>query len=273
MSERPRMSLVNFRDPAVLADPASRLVRHGVLFRSAQPFPAADEETVALLAAHGIRTVVDLRGVSEIRDGDWTAAEAAGIEVVQARMEPANEALAQAMRTMATGADLGAFYLLMAESVPEWVAAAVAAAARPGGVLLHCAAGKDRTGLLIALLLDLLGVPTEEITTDYASTAEALPQIFAGLAERNRAVLNDIESGAVTVPRPLLEAPAEAMAAFLRLVHARYGGAAGLLAHLGVPAATLEALRAKTAAAAAPAAGATTPADATTAPAAGGAAC
>ncbi|MFJ4191948.1 tyrosine-protein phosphatase [Kitasatospora sp. NPDC089509] len=239
------MSLVNFRDPAVLADPAARLVRHGLLFRSAQPFPAADADTVALLTAHGIRTVIDLRGGAEIREEDWTAVQEAGTDVVRAPIEPVNEALERAMRTMETGADLGAFYLLMAESAPAGVAAAVEAAARPGAVLLHCAAGKDRTGLLTALLLDLLAVPVEEIVADYARTADALPQIFAGLAERNPAALNQVESGALKVPAPLLAAPAEAMRAFLDLVHAEYGTAEAFLLHCGVPAATLDAVRIK----------------------------
>ncbi|MFJ8477069.1 tyrosine-protein phosphatase [Kitasatospora sp. NPDC094011] len=242
------MSLVNFRDPAVLADPASRSVRHGVLFRSAQPFPAADDRTVALLTAHGIRTVVDLRGGSESRDADWTAAETAGITVVRTRMEPRSDALDEAARTMTTGADLGAFYLLMARTAPAELAAAVTAATRPGGVLLHCAAGKDRTGLLVALLLDLLGVPAEEIIADYARTTEALPLIWAGLADRNRAVLNQIERGEITVPAPLLAAPADAMAAFLDLVHAEYGTAEAFLLHCGVPAETLDAVRTKAAA-------------------------
>ncbi|MFF3002487.1 tyrosine-protein phosphatase [Kitasatospora sp. NPDC057940] len=242
------MSLVNFRDPAVLADPASRWVRPGTLFRSAQPFPAADEAVVAQLREHGITTVVDLRGASESRPEDWAAAEAAGIAVVPARVEPTNDELAQAMRAMTTAEDLGAFYLLMAQSAPQGLAAAVEATVRPGAVLVHCAAGKDRTGLLTALLLELLGVPAEEIVADYARTNEAIEQIWAGLADRNRAALNEVEAGRMVVPAPLLEAPAGAMSTFLDLVRAQHGGAEGFLTACGVPAETLDAFRAKAAA-------------------------
>ncbi|MFE4355629.1 tyrosine-protein phosphatase [Kitasatospora sp. NPDC056800] len=242
------MSLVNFRDPAALADPASRWIRPGALFRSAQPFPAADAAVVAQLGEHGITTVVDLRGEAETGPEDWAAAEAAGIAVVAARIEPTNDELARAMRTMTTAEDLGVFYLLMAESAPRALAAAVEATVRPGGVLVHCAAGKDRTGLLTALLLELLGVPAEEIVADYARTNEAIQRIWAGLAERNRAALNEVEAGRLVVPAPLLEAPAGAMSAFLDLVRARHGGAAGFLAACGVTAETIEAFRAKAAA-------------------------
>ncbi|MFF2040539.1 tyrosine-protein phosphatase [Kitasatospora sp. NPDC058170] len=240
------MSLVNFRDPAVLTDPDGLRIRPGALYRSAQPFPAADEAVVAQLHTAGIRTIVDLRGTAECETADWAAAEASGVTVVAARFEPTGDALDAAMRTMTTAADLGAFYLLMAETTPGALAAAVEAAARPGGVLLHCAAGKDRTGLLTALLLDLLDVPAERIVADYARTTEALPQIFAGLAERHRAALND--SREFHVPAPLLEAPAEAMAVFLDLVRARHGGSAAFLTACGVAPATLDAFRAKAAA-------------------------
>ncbi|MFI2608345.1 tyrosine-protein phosphatase [Kitasatospora sp. NPDC018619] len=245
------MSLVNFRDPATLTDPEGRWIRPGALFRSAQPFPRADGATVAQLRAHGITTVVDLRGEAESSPEDWAAVEAAGLTVVAARIDPSNDELARAMRTMTTAEDLGAFYLLMAESAPQAVAAAVEAAARPGGVLVHCAAGKDRTGLLTALLLELLGVPAEEIVTDYARTNEAIQQIWAGLADRNRAALNEVEAGRMVVPAPLLEAPAGAMTGFLALVHGTYGDAAGLLAACGVTPGTVEAFRAKAAAPAA----------------------
>ncbi|MFB7907718.1 tyrosine-protein phosphatase [Kitasatospora sp. NPDC001309] len=256
------MSLVNFRDSAVLSDPEGLRIRPGVLYRSAQPFPAADEAVVAQLRACDIRTVVDLRDPRETRPDDWAAAEAAGIAVVAAPVNPATDALTAHMATMTTAADLGEFYLLLAESAPEAVAAAVEATTRPGAVLLHCAAGKDRTGLLTALLLDLLGVPADRIVEDYARTAEALPQIFANLAERHRTALNDrgtatrvtdSEGRTLTIPAPLLQAPAEAMSVFLGHVRTRHGGAEAFLPACGVPAATLAAFRSKAAVPAAPA--------------------
>ncbi|MGA5822471.1 tyrosine-protein phosphatase [Kitasatospora sp. NPDC094028] len=234
------MSLVNFRDPAVLSDPEGRRIRTGVLYRSAQPFPAADAAVVDQLRSCDIRTIVDLRDTRETDPADWAAAVDSGITVVAAPVDPATDRLAARLGTMTTAADLGDWYVLLAESAPQAVAAAVEAAARPGAVLLHCAAGKDRTGLVTALLLDLLGVPADRIVADYARTADALPQIFAGLAERHRTALNDrVQSGQLTIPAPLLEAPAEAMAVFLDRVRTHHGGAAAFLPACGVAAATL----------------------------------
>ncbi|MGW3039477.1 tyrosine-protein phosphatase [Kitasatospora sp. NPDC001159] len=249
------MSLVNFRDSAAFSDPEGLRIRPGVLYRSAQPYPAADEAVVAQLRSCDIRTIVDLRDPRETHPADWAAAEEAGIAVVAAPVNPATDALTACMATMATAADLGEFYVLLAESAPEAVTAAVEAAARPGAVLLHCAAGKDRTGLLTALLLDLLGVPADLIVADYARTADVLPQIFANLAERHRTALNGQGATRVTdsggrhlsIPAPLLEAPAEAMSVFLASVRTRHGGAAAFLPACGVAAATLGAFRAKAA--------------------------
>ena len=53
--------------------------------------------------------------------------------------------------------------------------------APPGGVLIHCEVGKDRTGLMTMLLLDLVGTPADVIAADYALTATGLAPLFADL--------------------------------------------------------------------------------------------
>src|SRR4029453_10351317 len=67
-------------------------------------------------------------------------------------------------------------YLRMLDRYRGGVADVMAAVAEApeGGVLIHCAAGKDRTGLISALLLGLVGVPAATIADDYALTAELL---------------------------------------------------------------------------------------------------
>jgi protein tyrosine/serine phosphatase len=52
-------------------------------------------------------------------------------------------------------------------------------------VIVHCAAGKDRTGVLIAVLLGLLGVPDETIVADYALSAQAMTALRRKLIERH----------------------------------------------------------------------------------------
>ncbi|MFF2963129.1 tyrosine-protein phosphatase [Streptomyces sp. NPDC057963] len=264
------MPLLNFRDPALTADSHRNRIGPATLFRSAQPFPAADQDTVRELRARGIRTIVDLRGDSERSDADWAAAAEAGIRVLWAPLDASAEMEAVDPRSLRTAEDLGRFYLTLAENTPRAIADAVAAAAAPGATLVHCAAGKDRTGLLVALLLDLAGVPLDEIAEDYARTADALPQIFAALAgAADRSALDDrgatrSTAGAAlgdrSIPPALLEAPAEAIRTFVDGIRTRHGGTEAFLRGCGADAAVIASFRAKAALVQGPGAAAQKPA-------------
>ncbi|MFE2293421.1 tyrosine-protein phosphatase [Streptomyces sp. NPDC059452] len=257
------VGLLNFRDAALAADPGGTRVRRGVLYRSAQPFPAADSHTADGLRAADVRTVIDLRSAEERRPEDWQALRGAGIEIVEAPLEAVGEAVAGELAALRTDADLGRFYASLAEAAPDALVAAVGAAARPGAALVHCAAGKDRTGLLTALLLELLGVPDESIADDYVRTADELPLILAALAERvgagplNRLPGGGTQEGVGTpgggagmpdgpvIPAPLLAAPRVAILTFLRLTGERHGGAGAFLRGCGVLDGVIEEFRAK----------------------------
>ncbi|MFF8618920.1 tyrosine-protein phosphatase [Streptomyces sp. NPDC015350] len=253
------MPLLNFRDPAQVADPRGDRVRPGILFRSAQPDPVADADTIEHLRAHAIGVVVDLRSPQERGERDWTAAEEAGIHVVRAPIVPSegDTTAGPGIESLRTSADLGLFYAGLAESAPTAVADAVRAAAGPGAALVHCAAGKDRTGLLVALLLELAGACDEGIADDYVRTALALPEVFTALAARHRTALNigpHADGGGhggkperPVVPVPLLQAPREAIEVFLMTVRARHGSAEGFLAACGVEPAVIDAFRVKAA--------------------------
>ncbi|MES9591600.1 tyrosine-protein phosphatase [Streptomyces sp. NPDC094045] len=257
------MPLLNFRDPALTADSHRNRIRPGILFRSARPFPAADPDTVRELRARDIRTVIDLRGASERSEADWAAAEEAGLRVLWAPLDASAEMAAIRPDALRTPDDLGRFYLALAESTPRAVADAVTAATEPGAILVHCAAGKDRTGLLVALLLDLAGVPADEIADDYARTAEALPRIFAALAgTAGLGALNTkgtatgtgrAPHGALPIPPALLEAPAPAIRTFLDGIRTRHGSTEKFLLGCGVDPEAITAFRAKAATAPEPA--------------------
>jgi protein tyrosine/serine phosphatase len=121
------------------------------------------------------------------------------------------------------------------------VAEAMAAIARApdGAVVIHCAAGKDRTGLISALLLGLVDVPAETIAADYAITAELLrPREEAWLAACPP------EERAERQAMIARYAPtAEVMLAVLAGLSERYGGVESYLAEAGVSRADLERLR------------------------------
>jgi protein tyrosine/serine phosphatase len=106
-------------------------------------------------------------------------------------------------------------------------------------VVIHCAAGKDRTGLISALLLGLVGVPAETIAADYAMTAELL-------RPRERQWLESLDPQERADREAMIarDAPtAEVMLAVLAGLTERYGGVEPYLLEAGVSRADLERLR------------------------------
>ena len=119
------------------------------------------------------------------------------------------------------------------ERLPQLVAVA-RALLEPAGMpaVIGCAAGKDRTGVTIALLLDLAGVPRDVIVEDYAMSAD----YFAGPNA------HDPARGLAPPPSSTCDSPPEFMASTLRHLDERHGGARELLRAGGLHDAEMDAL-------------------------------
>jgi protein tyrosine/serine phosphatase len=130
-------------------------------------------------------------------------------------------------------------YLSYLQRRPDSVVGAMRAiASAEGATLVHCAAGKDRTGVVIALALDAAGTARDEIVADYLASAERIEQI----AERLRSSPTyraELEGRHAREMAPV----AGTMERFLEIVDERMGGAAGWLASNGLEPAELERLR------------------------------
>ncbi len=98
------------------------------------------------------------------------------------------------------------------------------AGAGPGASVVHCAAGKDRTGVVVALALAVAGVPHEEIVADYAMTAEVIDAVVARLAA-SPTYAEDMTSRDVASHTPR----AATMARVLEVLDERSGGPVGWL--------------------------------------------
>ena len=109
-----------------------------------------------------------------------------------------------------------------------------------GAAVVHCAAGKDRTGTVVAMALDVAGVPRDEIVADYVLTAERIEQIIGRLMPREAygeaLAKQKVED---QLPRP------ESIEAILQASHEGWGGAAGWLLDHGWSEAEVERLRAR----------------------------
>jgi protein tyrosine/serine phosphatase len=105
---------------------------------------------------------------------------------------------------------------------------------------VHCAAGKDRTGVVVAVALTAVGVPAEVVVADYAATGERTEQILDRL-RRSPTYADDISNSDSRSHRPR----PETMAAFLEQVDARHGGITAWLAGQGFGADDLSLLTAR----------------------------
>ena len=105
-------------------------------------------------------------------------------------------------------------------------------------VLVHCTAGKDRTGVLLALVMDVVGVSEEDIATEYGLSDNSIDALIEYLHATGRVL-----EGTDAEIRARLATPPEKMAEFIRLLRAKYGTAANYLESQGVTPPEIAAVR------------------------------
>jgi hypothetical protein len=135
----------------------------------------------------------------------------------------------------------GAFYIGYLEDRPDSVVNALRTiAAAPGAALVHCAAGKDRTGVVIAMALSAVGVPREQVIADYVATGERIEQILDRLRS-SPTYAADID----TIPAHEHDPRPEIMSRFLTHLDDNHGGPVAWLAEQGFDQHDVDRLRAK----------------------------
>jgi protein tyrosine/serine phosphatase len=224
----------NARDLGGLRTADGQTVRKGALIRSDQ-LDRLTDAGVDAVRAHGVSRIIDLRGASEISRHVHPFA----VDEVY-RHVPFIDEVADRRRDPVAEATLIGIYRASIHRNRVFIGTGVAAVidAPPGGVLVHCAAGKDRTGVLIALLLRAVGVPAERVAEDYALTAELMATRFAedlaAADEDDRATVAELQAC-----RP------EIMLDLLDHIDESYGGPVRYLAGIGVTPERLALLRAR----------------------------
>jgi protein tyrosine/serine phosphatase len=244
---------VNVRDLGGLPTDDGRQTAPGVLIRSDNLQDLSPGDVTKLVDDIGLTTVVDLRSNAESESegpGPLDAVPSVAhlhlsvLPEVGRRTDVVAEALllrrAQDRDRYPDDVMCG-HYLGYLEDRPESVVGAVRAIVdAPGATIVHCAAGKDRTGVVIALALTAVGVPAEVVIADYAATDEKIDAILERL-RRRRTYRDDLKDSPTDRHRPR----PETMKAFLAQVQARYGGVTQWLAGQGFGAGDVQRLRAK----------------------------
>lgn len=213
--------LVNARDAGGLPASGGR-VASGTFVRSDSLVRLTDAGRAAMLA-HGVTTIVDLRAPRELAEWPNPLRDHPGFR----NLPLLDDADMEAAGRFDSAEEV---YRWMVRRRARRIAAILRgiAEAPPGGVLVHCAAGKDRTGIVTALVLSVAGVDRDVIAEDYALSAWWVERM--------------LEEWLATEPDPaehdrmrrMAEARPEIILAMLADLDRRHGGVAPYLSAIGV---------------------------------------
>jgi protein-tyrosine phosphatase len=245
---------VNVRDVGGLPTVDGGETLYGRVLRSENLQELTAVDIVRLVDEIGVTTIIDLRSTRELMtEGPAPLDSVDGVQhahhPVLKEFLDASDTVAAALLLTAQQEDRDRYpddlmcghYLGYLENRPEEVVGALRSIiAAPGAAVVHCAAGKDRTGVVVALALTIAGVEREVIVADYVATNDRIEAIVERLS-RSKMYGGDVSSRPVRAH----EARAETMQAFLEQLDTRYGGLPSWLAEQGFAADEIGQLRAK----------------------------
>lgn len=223
--------LRNVRDVGGRPTADGRVVRRGLVLRSEllggpgapEMCGVYDPADADAFRALGLRTVLDLRTSEEEHEVPSAWVEATGAELVNVPVAEGGrliDSILSGAVPATTPEGFGRLYTRMFERRAVAFGAALTVLSDPAGLpaVVHCSAGKDRTGALVALLLSVLGVPRELVLEDYAYTQVARPDRVEHYAAQIRAAGRTTDE-----VRVFFESPAVTMRVALDHLDAGYG--------------------------------------------------
>jgi protein-tyrosine phosphatase len=226
---------VNFRDLGGYPAGDAHRTRWRVLFR-ADGLGDLTESDLAIMRALGIRTVVDLRSGDELERGRFDV----DAHPVSFHHLPFIETIPDPEEFDRRPDLLQSQYLEMLDTSGDQILAALQVLATPDALpaVFHCTAGKDRTGLLSAIVLSLVGVPEDAVVADYALSAAAMGRLREKIVRKypeSEDRLSSIEGVFTAEPHK--------MRVLLDYARERYGSIEAYVEALGAEPALVTALR------------------------------
>lgn len=217
-SEHTFEGLYNFRDIGGLELAGGGQTRAGLLYRSDAFGNLTESDAEVLTEELGVRRLLDLRADREVDAETPTLLNEAGVEV---RRRPIDNGPGNAIESAPSGERLAFRYLEYLDYASSSIVGVIRdlGESEPTVTIVHCRAGKDRTGVVVAVILSLLGASADDIALDYALTTIGMPKIMARLRE------SPVYSANVNrLPDEMYSSDAVTMHQFLDAVAARYGG-------------------------------------------------
>lgn len=229
---------LNFRDLGGYPTAGGRRVRWRQVFRSDALHHLTAGDVARLRDEIGLGTVIDLRSTVEVTSEGRGPLEQEAMAFLHL---PLYDGAATPRAVPSDSLTLADRYVLLAEFARVPIGRVVGALAAAGGpAVYHCAAGKDRTGLISAILLGLLDVPDEVIVADYAATKENLDAIVERLM-----ATEGYQQMLAALPPDTMHAEPETMVTFLARLRDAHGSIAGYARAAGVDDDAIARLRAR----------------------------
>lgn len=242
----PLTGLINARELGGYPTENGGITKYRVFIRSEVPRNLTVSD-VAFLRDYGIKTSIDFRGNKEVarqpsylKDVDW---------ITYLRSPTFNRQVAFGSRPPEGGPPVSAFvdwgekYVEMAENCKIWVRETLDLLLRSdGAVIYNCTTGKDRTGMISALLLGLAGVSDDDIVADYCVSQIYLTPVYI---ELRKAFLKQWPLEELHLTNPFFKTDPENMSALLAHFKEKYGGVTAYITDCGLSDAVQTALRRK----------------------------
>ena len=215
---------LNFRDLGGYQSGLGGEVKRGVLFRS-DSLAKLHSEDIKIILGKNIRTVIDLRTDFEIFRGEskLKGVEGVGYYKISLMDNVHSQDYASFEKNMPVS--MGALYKDLIDNFPENIIKVfdTILSNSENAVVFNCTAGKDRTGVIAALILDLLDVGRQDIVENYIVTEQLLKPTFELIMKHYK------DSTGREMPRYLLESKRESIEEFLDHLHSNYGNAKSYL--------------------------------------------
>lgn len=226
--------VLNFRDIGGYQTADGGAVRWGAVYRSAELHKMTEQDARKAIDELSVRTVLDLRDPANVEAAPGFGPLVESSQVTRHHVRIGNDAVAERARAAraAGTASVRATYISFAELAGGEAAKAFSALAESIGtpVVFHCNQGRNRTGIMATLLLDVLGVDDESIVADYA------------LIDPDIAGVNETAEHKARVARAV-DAGSEAIRGLLAHLHDEYGGASEFLLARGLAPSSMQRIR------------------------------
>lgn len=214
-------------------------IRGGMIYRSGALDLMTEADAACLSDEVGLRTILDLRHPDELAHAPHSLTDRAIALSIFPEGATQESLIAELNGLYGTGPRPERyFHYLMVGGDRMAQAFGLFAEEATYPILVHCTAGKDRTGVLLALLMDVLGADDADIASEYALSDAGIERLIAYLRASGRTL-----EGTEDEIRARLACPPERATGFIELVRERWGSAEGFFLSHGISEAQIARVR------------------------------